>query len=109
MIPEGGDLTVADLVYEREARVVAQCDLLRGVGIRGEDDRNASLVEHLKKFSCRIDFAYGLPESSGVNIDDDAGLGDSVGGLLKDRCDVPVREAAEDLYEVRVTEDLEPS
>src|SRR5215203_2571359 len=108
MVPEGGDLAVADLVYEREARVVAHCDLIRGVGIRGEDDRDAPLVKHFEKFPSRIDLAYRLPESGGVHIDDDAGLGDGISGLLQDRRDVPVREVAEDLYEVRVTQDLEP-
>ena len=108
MVPEGGDLAVADIVYEREARIVAHCDLIRGVGIRGENDRDASLVEHLEECSGRIDLAYGLSESSGVHVDDYARFGDGVGGLLQDRCDVPIREVAEYLYEVRMTEDLEP-
>ena len=51
----------------------------------------------------------GFLQSGGVHVDDDAGLGDGVSGLLQDRCDVPVGEVAEDLYEVGVAEDLEPS
>src|SRR5215211_6549699 len=78
------------------------------MGVRGEDDGDASLVEHLEEVSGGIDFAYGLSEARGVHVYDDAGLGDGVGGLLQDRCDIPVREVAEDLYEVGVTEDLEP-
>jgi hypothetical protein len=83
VVSEGGDLAVADVVDEGEARVVAECDLIRGVGIGGEDDRNSSSVEHLEEVRGGIDLAYGFPQARSVHVYDDAGLGDGVGVMSR--------------------------
>jgi hypothetical protein len=89
-------------VDELEARLVSGGDLVGGVGVRGEDDRDVPFMEHLEELSGRVDLAHRLPQASRVHVHHDAGLGHRLSGLLEHARDVFIGKVAEDLYEVRV-------
>src|SRR4051794_36035574 len=106
---EDAQLGDPDLAQQLDRLVVAEAEVVGGVGVAGQGDRAARLDDQLEEAAGGVDLADRLAQAGGGDLDRDAGLRERLDGRLVVAAQVALGRraaAAPDLDEVRVGHDV---